>query len=158
MRCRGSRSPTPRSARVGLTERQARDAGLNVRIGQSDAAKSSRGWIHKAGNQGFIKLVADVDAGVLVGGTAAGPVGGEVMSALAVAVHGRVPLTQLRHMIFAYPTFQRAISEALAVLGLTGRSAPVGAAPTPGDAGTRPGCRPVVGSSDVPCGSSFGGA
>ena len=106
----------PEIGAVGLTERQARDAGVNVRIGQSDVARSSRGWIHKAGNQGFIKLVADVDAGLLVGGTAAGPVGGEVMSALAVAVHGRVPLSQLRHMIFAYPTFQRAISEALAGL------------------------------------------
>jgi hypothetical protein len=38
------------------------------------------------------------------------------MSALAVAVHGRVPVTTLRHMIFAYPTFQRAIGEALATL------------------------------------------
>jgi pyruvate/2-oxoglutarate dehydrogenase complex dihydrolipoamide dehydrogenase (E3) component len=106
----------PEIGAVGLTERQAWDAGHNVRIGHSDVAKSSRGWIHKAGNQGFIKLVADADAGVLVGGTAAGPVGGEVMSALAVAVHGRVPVTTLRHMIFAYPTFQRAIGEALATL------------------------------------------
>lgn len=106
----------PEIGAVGLTESQARDSGVAVRIGRADAATSARGWIHKAGNKGFIKLVVDADADVLVGATAAGPIGGEVMSALAVAVHGRVPVTQLRHMIFAYPTFHRAIGEALATL------------------------------------------
>ncbi len=59
---------------------------------RSGLASSARGWIHKAGNEGFIKLVADADRGVLVGATSAGPVGGEVLSALAVAVHAEVPV------------------------------------------------------------------
>ena len=49
---------------------------------------------------------------MLVGATAAGPTGGEVLSALAVAVHA-VPVEVLRHMIYAYPTFHRAIEDAL---------------------------------------------
>jgi pyruvate/2-oxoglutarate dehydrogenase complex dihydrolipoamide dehydrogenase (E3) component len=40
-------------------------------------------------------------------------VGGEVMSALAVAIHGEVPTDRLRHMMYAYPTFHRAIEDAL---------------------------------------------
>jgi hypothetical protein len=40
-------------------------------------------------------------------------VGGEVLSALAVAVHGAVPVDTLRHMIYAYPTFHRGIEDAL---------------------------------------------
>jgi hypothetical protein len=36
-----------------------------------------------------------------------------VLSALVVAVHGEVPLDRLRHMIYAYPTFHRAIEDAL---------------------------------------------
>ena len=55
----------------------------------------------------------DADRGVLVGATSAGPTGGEVLSALAVAVHAAVPVTTLRQMIYAYPTFHRAIGEAL---------------------------------------------
>ncbi|WP_089154680.1 dihydrolipoyl dehydrogenase family protein [Micromonospora sp. NBS 11-29] len=103
----------PEVGAVGLTERQARERGINVRVGYTDLTASTRGWIHKTGNAGFIKLIADADQGVLVGATSAGPAGGEVLSALVVAVHAAVPINQLRHMIYAYPTFHRAISEAL---------------------------------------------
>ena len=65
----------------------------------------------------MIKLDADADTGLLVGASAAGPAGGEVLGALAVAVHGRVPLERLRHMIYAYPTFHRGIEDALRDLG-----------------------------------------
>ena len=101
---------------VGLTERQARDRGLNVRVGFTPLSDSTRGWIHEVGDEGFIKLVADADRGVLVGATSAGPVGGEVLSALVVAVHAEVPVTTLAGMIYAYPTFHRAIESALAEL------------------------------------------
>lgn len=106
----------PEIGAVGLTEKQAREKGLSVRTGTGDVAASSRGWIHKAGNAGFIKLIADTDRGVLVGATSAGPVGGEVLSALAVAVHAEVPIERLRHMIYAYPTFHRGIEDALRAL------------------------------------------
>jgi pyruvate/2-oxoglutarate dehydrogenase complex dihydrolipoamide dehydrogenase (E3) component len=101
----------PEIGAVGLTEAQARAAGIPVRTGSTQVASTARGWIHKG--EGFIKLVADADRGVLVGATSAGPVGGEVLSALAVAVHAEVPLDRLRHMIYAYPTFHRGIEDAL---------------------------------------------
>jgi pyruvate/2-oxoglutarate dehydrogenase complex dihydrolipoamide dehydrogenase (E3) component len=103
----------PEIGAVGLTEQQARDRGLPVAVGTAQVSSSARGWIHKAGNAGFLKLVADTDRGVLVGATSAGPVGGEVLSALAVAVHAEVPVERLRHMIYAYPTFHRGIEDAL---------------------------------------------
>ncbi len=103
----------PEVGAVGLTEAQARERGITVRTGHTDIASSTRGWIHKAGNAGFIKLVADADRGVLVGATSAGPVGGEVLSGLAVAVQGDVPVDRLRNMPWAYPTFHRATEAAL---------------------------------------------
>lgn len=99
----------PEIGAVGLTEAQARERGMDVRVYTTNLAESARGWIHKA--EGFIKLIEH--AGVLVGGTSAGPMGGEVLSGLAVAVQGRVPVETLRHMIYAYPTFHRAIEAAL---------------------------------------------
>lgn len=57
--------------------------------------------------------MADGERGVLVGATAVGPSGGEVLGALTVAVHARVPLDTLRSMIYAYPTFHRGIEDAL---------------------------------------------
>ncbi|WP_112247283.1 dihydrolipoyl dehydrogenase family protein [Kribbella monticola] len=106
----------PEIGAVGQTEQQARDAGLDVRTAISQIPSSSRGWIHKAGNEGFIKLVVDNERGVLVGATSAGPTGGEVLGALAVAVHAAVPVHSLQQMIYAYPTFHRAIGDALKAL------------------------------------------
>jgi pyruvate/2-oxoglutarate dehydrogenase complex dihydrolipoamide dehydrogenase (E3) component len=106
----------PEIGSVGLSEQAARATGRSVRVGTTDMTASARGWIHKAGNDGFVKLVADADAGTLVGATAAGPTGGEVLAALAVAVHARVPIATLQQMIYAYPTFHRAIEDALGSL------------------------------------------
>jgi len=103
----------PEVGAVGLTEAQAHEKGIAVRTAYTDLTASTRGWIHKAGNEGFIKLVADTDRSVLVGATSAGPVGGEVLGALAVAVHGQVPIARLASMIYAYPTFHRAIQAAV---------------------------------------------
>ncbi|MFI1562840.1 dihydrolipoyl dehydrogenase family protein [Streptomyces sp. NPDC020490] len=106
----------PEIGAVGLTERQARERGLRVRTGVVTVASSARGWIHGPGNEGFIKLVEDADRGVLVGATSAGPVGGEVLYGLNVAVHAEVPVGRLQHMIYTYPTFHRTIETALGAL------------------------------------------
>jgi pyruvate/2-oxoglutarate dehydrogenase complex dihydrolipoamide dehydrogenase (E3) component len=108
----------PEVGAVGLTEAQARGTGVTVRTAVSPIPSSSRGWIHGPGNDGFIKLVADADAGVLIGATSAGPAGGEVLGALAVAVHAQVLVAVLSQMIYAYPTFHRAIEDAITRLSL----------------------------------------
>ncbi|MGL4175253.1 MAG: dihydrolipoyl dehydrogenase family protein, partial [Dermatophilaceae bacterium] len=105
----------PEVGAVGMTERQARDAGLDVRVGTSPLGDSTRGWIARA--DGVVKVVEDRAAGHLVGATAVGPAGGEVVGLLVTAVHARVPTTVLREMILAYPTFHRAVGTALAALG-----------------------------------------
>jgi pyruvate/2-oxoglutarate dehydrogenase complex dihydrolipoamide dehydrogenase (E3) component len=107
----------PEIGSVGLTEAQARQELADVHVGVAQLPSSSRGWIHKAGNDGFIKLVADPGSGVLVGATSAGPAGGEVLSMLTLAVHARIPVQRLREMIYAYPTFHGAVSDALSQLG-----------------------------------------
>lgn len=107
----------PEVGSVGLTEAAARAAGIAVRTAISKIPESARGWIHKTGNEGFIKLVADPQRGVLVGATSVGPTGGEVLATLALAVHAQVPIRTLRQMIYAYPTFHRAIEAALDALG-----------------------------------------
>jgi pyruvate/2-oxoglutarate dehydrogenase complex dihydrolipoamide dehydrogenase (E3) component len=106
----------PEVGGVGRTEQQARDAGLRVRTGSAALESSSRGFVHGPGARGLVKVVEDADRGVLVGATAMGPAGGEILGFLAVAVHAAVPTDTLRSMIFAYPTFHRAIETAVADL------------------------------------------
>jgi pyruvate/2-oxoglutarate dehydrogenase complex dihydrolipoamide dehydrogenase (E3) component len=105
----------PEVGSVGLTEQQARDEGRDVRTATVDVAASSRGWLHHVGNEGLVKLVAEGDE--LLGATSVGPMGGEVLSMLTTAIHGRVPLSTLRTMIYPYPTFSGAVREALSQLG-----------------------------------------
>lgn len=101
---------------MGLSEEVARSEGLAIRIGTTQIPASARGWIHKAGNEGLIKLVEDAERGVLVGALSAGPTGGEVLALFTLAIHAQIPTSTLRTMIYAYPTFHRAVEAALADL------------------------------------------
>jgi pyruvate/2-oxoglutarate dehydrogenase complex dihydrolipoamide dehydrogenase (E3) component len=106
----------PEIGAVGMTEKQAREAGLDVRVSYLPLSSTTRGWIHGPGGDGFIKLIADRERGVLVGATTAGPAGGEMIGAMSVAVHAAVPIETLRSTIWAYPTFHRGFGQALSEL------------------------------------------
>ena len=107
----------PEVGAAGLTEAQARAKGINVRTGMQRASVTSRGWIHGPGNDGLIKVVEDVDHGVLVGATAMGPRGGDILGIFELAIRNQIPTDDLRHLIYAYPTFYRGVGEAVANLG-----------------------------------------
>lgn len=105
----------PQVGRVGLTEQQARDAGMNVAVA---TASSSRAFT--TGRDDLVKLVADRSGdggGRLVGATAIGPEGGEVIGLLSLAVHARLPLDVLKGAVYAFPAYQRAVLSALQELG-----------------------------------------
>ncbi len=103
----------PEVGRVGKTEQQARDAGLDVRTGVAQIASNSRGWIHGPGNDGFVKLVVDAGSDTVVGATVVAPSGGEIIAVLTLAVHAKVPLATLRSMHYVFPTLHRAVLEAV---------------------------------------------
>jgi pyruvate/2-oxoglutarate dehydrogenase complex dihydrolipoamide dehydrogenase (E3) component len=107
----------PEVGAAGLTEEQARKKGINVRTGIQKASVTSRGWIHGPGNEGFIKVVEDADRGVLVGATTMGPRGGDLLGLFELAIKLQVPSDELRHLIYAYPTFYRGSGEAVRKLG-----------------------------------------
>ena len=65
--------------------------------------------LHQAGGR--------CEGGVLVGATSAGPTGGEVLSMLTLAVHAADTCAAPTEMIYAYPTFHRAVEDALSQLG-----------------------------------------
>jgi pyruvate/2-oxoglutarate dehydrogenase complex dihydrolipoamide dehydrogenase (E3) component len=107
----------PEVGATGLTEEHAKAKGINVRTGIQKASVTSRGWIHGPGNEGFIKVVEDADRGVLVGATTMGPRGGDLLGLFELAIKMQVPSDELRHLIYAYPTFYRGIGEAVRRLG-----------------------------------------
>jgi pyruvate/2-oxoglutarate dehydrogenase complex dihydrolipoamide dehydrogenase (E3) component len=104
---------SPEIGSVGLTEKNARDYGMDVVT--ATGGLGTRGWITR--EEGLIKLVADRERGVLVGGVVVAPAGGEIMSLLEVAIHAEVPVATLLHQHFAYPTYHRAYEAVLQDLG-----------------------------------------
>ncbi len=107
----------PEVGAVGMTEADAREAGLEVVVAVKQLPATFRGWLHGSDNDGFVKLIADQRTGILLGATAVGPRGGEMIGLLSLAVHARVPLAELRNMIYAFPTFYGAIGEAVGAYG-----------------------------------------
>ena len=64
----------------------------------------------------MIELVEDRAAGHLVGATSVGPMGGEVLSMLATAVHARIPDEHPGPDALRLPDLPRAVETALADL------------------------------------------
>ena len=105
----------PEIAGVGLTEEAAGASGIRFTTRTVDLG--SRGFTHgPAAAGGFVKIVVDIDRDVLVGATVVGPAAGEVLSILTLAVHAEIPIATLQSMIYAYPTFHRAVGAAVAQL------------------------------------------
>lgn len=104
----------PEVASVGMSEKQARDAGVNLKVGTAPTAGSARGWIHGPGAEhGVTKLIADADRDLLIGASVMGPAAGEVLPLLVLAIRQRISIDKLSQLIFPYPTFARAVEDAL---------------------------------------------
>ncbi len=58
-------------------------------------------------------MIADTDAGVLIGASSMGPSAGDVIGLLVLAIKERIPIASFKEMIFPYPTFVRGVEDAL---------------------------------------------
>ena len=106
----------PEIGAVGMTELEARKAGIEVTVIIKQLPVTFRGWIH-AVKDGIIKLIINSRENTLIGASMAAPSAGEVLGMLTMAVHSRMPINELRSMIYAYPTFFGGIGEALGAYG-----------------------------------------
>jgi dihydrolipoamide dehydrogenase len=94
----------PEVAAVGLTEQQARDAGMPTRVVTYDIGNVAGAALFADGYTGKAEMVVDSDRKVIVGMTLAGPGVGEMIHAATIAVAGQVPLDALWHAVPSYPT------------------------------------------------------
>ena len=94
----------PEVARVGLSERQARERhGARVVVARHDYGELDRA-ITAGRAYGFAKLVAG-PRGRLVGATVAAPAGGEAIAELAAHVAAGRRIGDVSRTVHAYPTF-----------------------------------------------------
>ena len=97
----------PPMASVGMTEAQAREAGIDVATATGDLSDLSR--TNTDGSPGgTLILVADRARGVLVGAAALGPRADDWISEAGVAIRAEVPLAVLTDIVHPFPTYAQA--------------------------------------------------
>ena len=102
----------PEVASVGLSERAARERGVEVVTAFTDPGEAARGYIHDF-KGGVVKLVGDRKKGVLVGATLVSPRAGEMLGELVLALKAGTALSTLADVIHPYPAFNRVLGAVL---------------------------------------------
>jgi dihydrolipoamide dehydrogenase len=101
----------PEVASIGLTEKQAKEKGLQVRIGRYPFQSNGRA-LAMGDSEGFVKVIADKDLGQVIGvhilgGHATDMIGGPVL-----AMGLETTVEEMGKTIQAHPTLMEAVAEA----------------------------------------------
>jgi dihydrolipoamide dehydrogenase len=101
----------PQVASVGLTERQAREKGYNIRVGKFPFSAS--GKARAIGEtQGFVKVIFDSQYRELLGAHIIGPQATELIAEFGLAKTLECNDEEITHAIHAHPTLSEAVMEA----------------------------------------------
>lgn len=118
-RCPNATYCEPQIGSIGLTEKQARDAGLEVKTGKFPFLANSKATI-LGNHEGFIKVVAEAKYGEILGVHAIGPLATEIIAEPVAAIGLEATLDDMASTIHAHPTVWEAMGDAFnAVRGLT---------------------------------------
>jgi probable pyridine nucleotide-disulfide oxidoreductase len=103
----------PELGRVGLTEREARAQGFDVRIAKLPAASVPRAKTLGA-TRGMLKAVVDRHTERVLGAAILAANGGEVVAAIQMAMLGGLNASALRDGLIAHPTMAEGINQLFA--------------------------------------------
>ena len=105
----------PQLGRIGLTETEARQQNIKIRV-----AKMPMAWVARAlemdENRGVMKVIVEADGDQILGCAILGVEGGEMMSMLQIAMMGRLPWWRLRDGVFAHPLLAEGLNNLFAGL------------------------------------------
>ncbi len=99
----------PQLGRVGLSEKEAREQGLEIKVAKLALSETARA-IETDETRGLMKAVVDAKTGQILGCAILSPEGGETMAVIEAAMLGRLPYTMLRDGVFAHPTWAESLN------------------------------------------------
>ncbi|HVU65485.1 MAG TPA: mercuric reductase [Ktedonobacteraceae bacterium] len=105
----------PQLGRVGLSETEARAQGRDIRVASMPMSYVARA-LETDETRGLMKVVVDAASRQILGCAILGIEGGEIMSALQIAMMGKLPYTALREAVFAHPTLMEALNNLFSTL------------------------------------------
>lgn len=101
----------PEVASVGMTEREAREKGVDVKTGSFPFMANGRA--HAIGRpEGMVKIVGDASTDEIVGMHIMGPEAGELIAVGALAMSMEATVDEVINTIHTHPTLSEAILEA----------------------------------------------
>src|SRR5258706_5220235 len=101
----------PEIAHVGVGEKEAKDKGLDVKIGKFPFAASGRA-LTLGQSEGFVKVISDASSGRLLGAHIIGPRATDLIAEATLAVQNGLTLDQIDLTIHAHPTLPESLMEA----------------------------------------------
>lgn len=110
-RCPNATYCEPQIGSVGLTEKQAREAGYDVKTGKFPFIGNSKATILGM-HEGFIKVVAEAKYGEILGVHAIGPLTTEILAEPTAALGLEATLDDMAATIHAHPTVWEAMGDA----------------------------------------------
>lgn len=106
----------PQLGRVGLSEVEARAQGRKFRVARLPMTSVARA-LEVDETRGFVKAIVDAESNQILGAAVLGIEGGEIMSALEIAMMGKLPYTALRDGTFAHPTLAESLNNLFMAMG-----------------------------------------
>jgi dihydrolipoamide dehydrogenase len=103
----------PQIGSIGLTEKQARDAGYAVKTGKFPFLANSKASILNH-HDGFIKVVADDSTGEVLGVHIIGPLATEILAESVAALQLEATIDDMLFTVHAHPTLWEAMGDAFA--------------------------------------------
>ena len=103
----------PELGRVGLTEKMAREKGLNIKVVTLPASRIARAWENDE-MRGMLKAIVNLDNKMILGAAMLCSNGGELMSILQMAMMGNVTYDRIRDAVYAHPTFAESLNNLFA--------------------------------------------
>ncbi len=103
----------PQIGSIGLTEKQARDAGYKVKTGKFPFVGNSKATILN-NHGGFIKIVSDEKYGEVLGIHIIGPLATEILAEAAAVLNLEGTIDDMMNMVHAHPTVWEAMGDGFA--------------------------------------------
>ena len=108
----------PQVAAVGLTEAQAREQGIDVRVVSYATGDVVGAYTRGNDIAGTSQVVVDESARAVVGATFTGPDVQELLHSATIAIVGKVTLDTLWHAVPSFPTVSEVWLRLLEAYGL----------------------------------------
>lgn len=99
----------PQLARVGLSEKEAQEKGLDYLVAKIPMEQVARG-IETGETLGFMKAILDRKTKEILGVCILASEGGEIMSVLQMAMAGGITYDKIRYFVFAHPTYSESLN------------------------------------------------